>query len=395
LLNKSVVEILGSLVDGKYLVGLLYNGLELGERMNAAKPVHQELLYARVEYLAPLPDWERSFQLEPSGRVRCVLCPAKVLWRGHNANDHKDSGRHQQRMSWWKWHSERHQQAPPQQWQQQQQAPPQQWQQQPPQQQPQQQPPPQQPQHGGLHTLEDRAAANELRRFLPGEAAVLAVADDVFAAADLACAALRPLSEYPQSMDDLVSLARVFRLALMLERDAGRYQLLESRISDQGQRALEVIVWAPVSPGKTPEDWPAKTIGDVLQRHFEKCHALRQGYAQHELLSGYNKMQSAFARWLNLPELICADAKTAADVAWWAEHPMADLNEAFTLFLPGRLLDAYMCLQAHFKRLTETDRDAPKCSYVDATLGICYKNAVPSRPQCSGVPGRPLCSGHQ
>ena len=207
---------------------------------------------------------------------------------------------------------------------------------------------------------------------------------DVFSAARLATSAKTPLSTQPADLPGLIRLARAFQLAVMQERQAGRYLPFEAALRERGARGMEATVRAARPGSSTVEEWYVKTLGDVLQREVEKQYALREGRSFHDLLSGHNAAQSRVARWLQLPRLAFAP-DVAESAMEWNMHNMADLNEAFTLYLPARMLDAYVRIQAHFhSRFMWTG--PVRCLHVDVVSGICY--ALP-------VSGLSVCPKHK
>lgn len=231
-------------------------------------------------------------------------------------------------------------------------------------------------------TTEEISLAASLRQHLEGETApVQGVHADIFLVAKLAVLDAQPLHAYPANVASLLTLARGFQLAIQQEKVSGRYLPLEAAIRREGAKGLNATVRA-MAPGHTEsEEWCIKTIGDVLQREVEKRHALMEGHARHELLSGFNVAQHQVALWLQLPRLAFSD-DVAESVMPWNVHNMADLNEAFSLYLPAKLLDAYVRIQSHFHRFFLWT--GPElCSKVDATRGICYKIRCIHSSTCS------------
>ena len=253
------------------------------------------------------------------------------------------------------------------------------WQAPPPQAAPPRRPPPPQLSTASW-TSDEWDAAEAFRGRIVGEpppSATGIVAGDVFAMSKMAveCAAATLASD-PLNEEELLRLARAFQLAVQMEKDAGRFVLLEKALRTHGTRGLEFEVWATVPAGLggtgLSEAFMVKTLGDVLQRDFEMRDALRNGAADHSLLSGYNAAQHAVAVWLQLPDLLFAiDAANA--IMAWSVHNMADLNEAVSLYLPVKLLETYMRIQSNFHRLFLWTGNV-KCSHVDAISGICYKD---------------------
>ena len=63
-----------------------------------------------------------------------------------------------------------------------------------------------------------------------------------------------------------------------------------------------------------------------------------------------NRVQTAIAKWLQLPRLVLPD-EIGQHVCSWSEHPLADVQDMFTLYLPTELLGTYMNVCCNYFRL--------------------------------------------
>lgn len=100
-------------------------------------------------------------------------------------------------------------------------------------------------------------------------------------------------------MEELLVVARVFQLAMQMQRDLGLFSQLEARIDEHGKGGMCAQITTDWHRDGVRHQYCEKTAGDVLQCFWCKVRAV-----PHSHQFGYNKCQASISEWLSLPFLV-------------------------------------------------------------------------------------------
>jgi hypothetical protein len=148
------------------------------------------------------------------------------------------------------------------------------------------------------------------------------------------------------------ALQRLFNIL----RNEGQFEFFDTLIHTQGQKGMKYLM------DIDGEEHYIQTGGDWMQTLWGNEHT-----RTHEECFGWNVAQALFSKWVGLPQLVHG-SHLGRTVQGWAQHPLADHNEAVTTTLPSRALHEYCALQASYHALV-VEPAAPwargKCRFIN------------------------------